>query len=158
LVEKLKPELPKTVTGLIVELRTETGSTPYFHYVHGLKKHDGNCQRIAHGHRSRLKIWRNDVEDRALAAMCARELNYKYIGTKADVVTRDLTHLHFAYTSPQGQFALSYPTERCIVIETDTTIECIAEHIANSLKEEYPKSRFAVRAYEGVMKGAVAEA
>src|SRR5690554_312608 len=52
----IKRELPENVNGLELSLRPEDIPGAYYHYTHGLKKHDGNCQRIAHGHRSRLYI------------------------------------------------------------------------------------------------------
>ena len=48
----IKRELPGNVEGLKLMLRPEAIDGFYYHYTHGLKKHDGNCQRIAHGHRS----------------------------------------------------------------------------------------------------------
>ena len=43
----IENELPVNVEGLHISLREEVITTPYYHYSHGLKKHDGNCQRIA---------------------------------------------------------------------------------------------------------------
>ena len=54
--------LPENVDGITLKLREEVINTPYYHYTHGLKKHDGNCQRIAHGHRSKVTVFENGVE------------------------------------------------------------------------------------------------
>lgn len=155
---RLMEIMPATVEHVEITLRTEAENAPYYHYVHGLKKHDGNCQRIAHGHRSRIRISKNGMHDEALSKHWANTLAYAYIGTEEDIVSTDETHTHFAYTAPQGAYALSYPTALCHIIKSDSTVECIAEHIAESCKATSPSDNFTVRAYEGVMKGAVAEA
>ena len=62
LQELITTHMPQNVLGLELNLRVERLDTPYYHYTHGLKKHDGNCQRIAHGHRSKITIVENDIE------------------------------------------------------------------------------------------------
>jgi len=149
---RLREVVPASVERIHVSLRTEPDTGPYYHYVHGLKKHDGNCQRIAHGHRSRLHITNADgTANLALAQSIANQLNYKYIGTRADIVSTDATHTRFAYTAPQGRYELTYPSNRCHLIDTDSTVECIAAHLAALAGPGHT-----VRAYEGVDKGAIA--
>lgn len=155
---RLMEVVPETVERIDITLRTEPTDAPYYHYVHGLKKHDGNCQRIAHGHRSRLRIERNGQYDDSLTHAWAARFATIYIGTREDIVSSTATHTDFAYDAPQGHYALSYPTALCYVIDSDSTVECIATHIAECCKQEYPNDRFTVRAYEGVMKGAIASA
>ena len=57
----IKQQLPENVQGISLTLRAENIDGCYYHYTHGLKKHDGNCQRIAHGHRSTIQIFENDI-------------------------------------------------------------------------------------------------
>jgi 6-pyruvoyl-tetrahydropterin synthase len=153
LEQALKTVVSPGVTRIHVTLRTEPADHAYYHYAHGLKKHDGNCQRIAHGHRSRLKIFKGDTLELTLTQRIASELNYKYIGTREDIISSTATHTTFAYNAPQGRYELTYPTPRCHLIDTDSTVECIAQHIASLTGPGHT-----VRAYEGVMKGAVASA
>lgn len=53
---QLKYVLPENVKEALITLRTEDIDGFYYHYTHGLQKHLGQCQRIAHGHRSRIEI------------------------------------------------------------------------------------------------------
>ncbi|MFN7401038.1 MAG: 6-carboxytetrahydropterin synthase [Alphaproteobacteria bacterium] len=154
----LAPVLPSTVTRLRLTLRHETTNDSYYHYVHGLKKHDGHCQRIAHGHRSRILIWRNGARDLTLEAAWAADWKTAYLGSREDITGEHDGMINFAYDSGEGHFALSYPASRCRLLNTDSTVELIAEHIAATLKARDPAASFQVRAYEGVQKGAVAEA
>jgi 6-pyruvoyl-tetrahydropterin synthase len=53
-IDQLKPLLPDTIDRLALDFAAETIDGASYHYSHGLKKNAGNCQRIAHGHRSRF--------------------------------------------------------------------------------------------------------
>ena len=148
--------VPANVRRVEIALRHEDEAPPYYHYAHGLKKHDGNCQRIAHGHRSRIVVLKNgarsDADERAIAA----QMNYAYLATQEDKLGEDGDNTRFGYTSDQGHFALSYPTARCRFLTTDSTVECIAQYLAAKLHASDPSARYTVRAYEGVHKGAIA--
>ena len=50
------------------------------------------------------------------------------------------------------------PEDHCYLIDTDSTVEQLAAHIAEQLAVEAPGKHFRVRAFEGVGKGAIAEA
>jgi 6-pyruvoyl-tetrahydropterin synthase len=130
--------------------------TPYYQYSHGLKKHSGNCQRIAHGHRSKILIWRNGQLDLGLCSQWASLLKGSYIATHADISAEDGQHWLFKYQANQGEFELSVPKKQCYLIATDTTVEFIAQHIADSLKQQEPTANFSVKAFEGIGKGAIA--
>lgn len=150
--------VPANVSHVEIDLRHEDPAPAYFHYAHGLKKHDGNCQRIAHGHRSRLMIWENGERSEKLERHWTDAWKFAYLATETDRVRMQDGLSEFAYTSPQGNFRLSYPSARCHLMATDSTIECIAQHIAQQLKARNPAATYQVRAYEGVHKGAIAQA
>src|SRR5699024_9762760 len=60
LIQLVESIVHGNVKEVLIHLREEdTGTSPYYHYCHGLRHHDGNCQRIAHGHRSRVVIREN---------------------------------------------------------------------------------------------------
>ncbi len=152
----LRNAVPDNVTHAEVRLRNEVITGAYYHYTHGLKKHAGHCQRIAHGHRSRLQIFINGKRDERFERLWADRWRDIYLGTSADVVAHGKNRIRFAYRSSEGEFELELPADRCDLLSTDSTVERIAEHIAARIAEERPQTKIEVRAYEGVMKGAVA--
>ena len=161
IIEKLRAELPDNVSKIQLHLRTEITNGASYRYSHALKKHAGNCQRIAHGHRSRIKIYRDGREDPQLERDWAQRWRDIYIGTDVDLQDtferNGTTYCRFSYTASQGLFELELPAVRCYLIESDSTVENLAVHITSTLKSEYPTSRFRVFAFEGVDKGAVWE-
>lgn len=157
----LESVLPENVDGVEISLRTESIQGAYYHYSHGLKKHAGDCQRIAHGHRSRLQIHTDGQRNQLAEYQWAKRWKDIYIGTRADIARQfeidGEAHYEFAYTAAQGPFSLSLPASSVYLMDVDSTVECIAEHIARVLKAQRPQSRCRVRAYEGLNKGALAE-
>lgn len=157
----LRTALPDNVASIGVTLRAESHGSAFYQYSHGLRQHAGNCQRIAHGHRSRIEIVRDGVRDAALEGQWAECWRDVYIGTRANLVgTRRLgqtSYCQFGYHGTQGEFALELPADRCYLIDTDSTVENLARHIADRLGMEQPGARYRVRAFEGVDKGAIAE-
>lgn len=148
--------LPANVSRLRLNLRPEAISGAYYHYVHGLKKHAGQCQRIAHGHRSRLEIRVDGQRDLAMEQDIAVAWTDIYLGTREDLVSRAQGRVRFAYRAPEGRFELELPESRVDVLDTDSTVECIAEHLAGLAAVRHRGAAVEVRAYEGVMKGAIA--
>jgi 6-pyruvoyl-tetrahydropterin synthase len=154
----LLPLVPENVTELTLQLEPEAIQGAYFHYAHGLKRHCGNCQRIAHGHRSRIEIYRDGVRDAALEADWARRWGDIYIATREDLKESGSRHLHFAYRSAQGAFDLEVPAARCYLVDSDSTIENLAQHVADTLAAEHPRVTIRARVFEGIDKGAIGEA
>ena len=148
--------VPKNITGLQITIRTET-SGPLYQYSHGLKKHEGNCQRIAHGHRSRLEIWENDRRASRWEQYWAEKWHDIYIGTREDCVAEHEFSYVFAYSADQGEFYLELPRECCYLIDSDSTVEHIAAHLAEQMHTLAPDSHFKILVFEGVNKGAAAE-
>ncbi|MEW7981164.1 MAG: hypothetical protein G8D28_06425 [gamma proteobacterium symbiont of Phacoides pectinatus] len=162
IVDALRPQLPDNVMDIRVQLHTERIDGAFYQYSHGLKHHTGNCQRIAHGHRSRIEILRDGQRDPALEQSWAARWRDIYLGTRGDLVARFSQHgtpfLRFGYTANQGMFTLELPEAGCYLVDSDTTVENLAQHIADTLKRAHPESSFRVLAYEGVDKGAVGSA
>lgn len=161
LAAELKTVLPVNVTDIQIELREEEINGAFYHYVHGLKKHIGNCQRIAHGHRSPIRIDRNHQRDLELERQWAQLWRDIYIGTEEDVSRRfvgndGVHYVRFDYEANQGEFGLTLPENRVYMLHTDTTVELIAAHIADKCKAVFPNDAIHVKAFEGVGKGAIA--
>ena len=160
-------ELPDNVGKLAIKIRPEQIDTPFYHYTHGLKKHDGNCQRIAHGHRSKLDIFTNDEFNHSLVQDWANRWQDIYLVSSEDII--EVTELSFtvkenvvdklatAYDAPQGRFELLIPSHRAEVLPRDTTVEELAQFICEQTKQRMPDDNVVVYAYEGVGKGAISE-
>lgn len=161
-IKQLRELLPDTIDRIALTFTPENIKHHSYHYTHGLKKHLGNCQRIAHGHRSTIEIYRDDKRDTSLEAAWCKQWQDIYIGTRSDfigTVQKDgVDYDHFAYDAEQGHFEITLPTADCYMIDTDSTVELIASHIANTLKQQHPNHHFKVKAFEGIGKGAIAYA
>lgn len=160
LEDTILPQLPKNVESIDIQLTEEHIDGAYYHYSHGLKKHDGNCQRIVHGHRSKIEIFENHQRSAKLEdywSACFRNI---YIGTTEDITEEfdvdNKPYITFSYSAAQGDFSVTLPKKRVYLIETESTVELIAEHILQKCIEMQPTNHYLVRAYEGVGKGAIA--
>lgn len=159
---ELKPGLPANIENLRIRLHHEATGGAVFHYSHGLRRHAGACQRIAHGHRSRIEIFKDGIRDSRLESQWAERWKDIYIGAEPDLLERlttaGITCCRFGYTTHEGEFELELPEGRCYLIEEESTVENLAQYLADSLKTEYPESNFRVKIFEGVNKGAISEA
>lgn len=160
--KQLTPHFPLSVARLQIHFSTEQIAGAFYHYSHGLKKHNGNCQRIAHGHRSRIDIWANDKKSPLLEQFWADKWCDIYIGSREDLIEElhdaGEDYYRFAYKADQGNFEITLPQKNCYLIDCDTTVELLAWHIAQRSRQLHPESFIRVKAYEGLDKGAIAEA
>ncbi len=182
LVHIIKAQLPQNVAGLTLTLRPEQIDGFYYHYTHGLKKHDGNCQRIAHGHRSKIQLYKNNIRSIKLEKEWCQRWQDIYIASNCDRVNKadielsahantliekiDLpteaneqsTYQYFSYYAPQGRFDIAVSDNVLDEVDCDSTVELLADYIARQLKAEHSDDEIKVIAYEGVAKGAIASA
>ncbi|PJE79700.1 hypothetical protein CI610_01312 [invertebrate metagenome] len=161
LEKKVMEILPDNVEKIEISLYPEAITGAFYHYSHGLKKHEGNCQRIAHGHRSALNVFVDGKDDNKLAQYWADTWKDIYIASEEDLQAtmsyQGIICYQLGYQAPQGNFQLLISADRCCLFDTDTTVELIAEHIAGVLSQKNPGKRITVQAFEGVNKGAIAE-
>ena len=161
-------ELPANVNGLTLTLRPEVINSDFYHYSHGLRKHQGNCQRIAHGHRSKINILKNNQRSTLLEQQWCQRWQDIYIASEEDAISAadvqlssiakskiNTAHACFSYTAPQGRFDIAVPTNVLEVVDCDSTVELLADYIARQLKQAQPNDEFKVTAFEGVAKGAI---
>ncbi|WP_371379619.1 6-pyruvoyl tetrahydropterin synthase family protein [Thalassotalea aquiviva] len=167
----IKQQLPENVQGISLHLRAENIVGDYYHYTHGLKKHDGNCQRIAHGHRSPIHLYKDGTRDLELERYWCTRWRDIYLASESDRATIDEIelsanakvalkpeHQYFSYYAPQGRFDIAVLSSRLDVVDCDSTVELLADFIARQLKQRHPEANFKVVAFEGVGKGAIANA
>lgn len=165
----IKQQLPQNVQGISLKLRPEVIDGSYYHYTHGLKKHDGNCQRIAHGHRSKITIFKDDSPAPELEEQWSERWRDIYIASDVDSIEKaevELSnfakenmkpdHQFFSYYAPQGRFDIAVRERNLEVVDCDSTVELLADFIARQLKQVEPDSIIKVVAFEGVGKGAIA--
>ncbi len=164
LQHSIAPLLPANVEKVVFTLRAEASTGFYYQYSHGLKKHDGNCQRIAHGHRSTIQIYTDGMLSPRLNKYWCERWQDIYLGTAEDLCTfQALEYITgsdddycFRYQAAQGWFELTMPKTHCEIVPCDTTVECLADFIAKQLLLQDNTKQYKVVAYEGVGKGAIA--
>lgn len=155
---QLKALLPSNVHDVVLHLRTEAIDGAYYHYTHGLQKHLGQCQHIAHGHRSRIEIRQDGQRRPRLEQHWAEVLKDSYIVTEGHVVEtfeqNNVPHTRLAYTAEKGAFSISLPSACLFTMPTESTVENIAAHLAKLIAQDSDKP-VQVKAFEGVNKGAI---
>lgn len=158
LQHQIKRILPSNVEDVRITLRTEQIDDAYYQYTHGLQKHLGQCQRIAHGHRSRIQIRMDGVRDAQQEKHWSEVLKDGYIATEAHVVDEfehnGMPHTRLSYVAEQGAFSISLPSACLFTMPMESTVENIAAYLAKLIGEK-SQSQVVVKAFEGVNKGAV---
>ncbi|MFT5162377.1 MAG: 6-pyruvoyl-tetrahydropterin synthase [Alteromonadaceae bacterium] len=166
LTDKIHAQLPDNVEQVILNLRPENINGFYYHYTHGLKKHDGNCQRITHGHRSKVIVQENGMKSPKLQKYWSDRWQDIYLASSEDQLEfSQLLHITppsnkddyyaFGYEAAQGYFELMIGVKCTEIIPCDTTVECLAEFMNGQLKQLRPEADYQVSAFEGVAKGAI---
>ena len=158
ILDALSSVIPENVKELDIQLYPQPGLDSFYRYSHGLRKHQGNCQRIAHGHRSDLKVFIDDVQNEDWRKYWFERWEDIYIGTRHHVINESDERLNFEYLAQQGKFELSLPKSACYLINNESTVENIAQHLADETAKLNPGKQVKIMAFEGIGKGAIASA
>jgi len=168
----MRHRLPDTVSKVEVQLREEDSepTEAFFRYTHGISGHEGLCQRLFHGHRSRIEVFVDEERRADLEHYVARDLfgNGIHVVTPSQVLnqgsleigSRGTTNdpIDLSYTSTLGTYSAKIPANQIFVVENETSIECISRQLALTIKKkEGGNSRIKVQVYEGIRKGAITE-
>lgn len=155
LSHQLTEQRPENVHQVTLTLSDEEINGAAYGYSHGLKRHIGNCQRIAHGHRSRLYIWQHDVRQPQLEQQWSAWLDNRYLLEQADVASQHDDLLTCRYQAAQGEFSITLPQQQCEILPGPTTVENIALWLAQKIATESGTAT-RIQAFEGINKGAIA--
>jgi 6-pyruvoyl-tetrahydropterin synthase len=164
----LRHRLPPSVHHLTVKLREEAIATTEasYRYTHGITGHKGLCQRLFHGHRSRLEIYigeerRPDLEHFVVREIFASNVHIATLNQiksgNGEIGYRGKTNdpITLAYSASLGAFEATMPSNRVFFVEGETSVEALAREVARLIKrEEQPTEKIRVVCYEGIDKGA----
>lgn len=167
----LRHRLPASIHKISVKLRDEAAESAaaFFRYTHGVTGHNGLCQRLFHGHRSRIEIVVGDERRPDLEHYVARELlgGIVHIACPSQVIegtvelgTRGKVGqtVRLRYSGSLGSYEALLPAERVFMVGPDTSIECIAQTLIDVLvKSEGLSDSIKLTIYEGIDKGSIAE-
>ena len=171
-VRSLRHRLPPDILHISATLREDdTNPTEaVFRYTHGIADHSGMCQRLFHGHKSRILCYvgeerRPDYEHYLVRDILGSQVHIAtpsqqksgpliptgYRGKTKEAVT-------LAYEGSQGYFEATMPADRIFMVEHETSIECITRELAKVVKrEENTPEKVKIICFEGVDKGSMAE-
>ena len=153
LIEKWK--CPQ-IQDISISFRTESIPDGQFQYSHGLKHHKGACQRIAHGHRSKVLPYSQNGLNQSATATLAEHLTNAYFVDESNIIGQTETSIELQYTAPEGDFYIQIPRSQAVIMQTETTIENIALYLLNYSRNTICTDICKIRVYEGWQKGAIA--
>ena len=169
--------MPSTIDSLKIELVPEKQpkSKKFFHYTHGLKEHYGNCQRLFHGHRNTVDVKINGESSPEHEVFLAQELfksnihfcKWENVANQEDIIKAcgekkpqgrylELPPVKIEYQASQGFFRAELPGRTLYFLQEESTVENLSMHFARLIKKKVKETDIvAVRAYEGIAKGAL---
>ncbi len=161
-------KLPKNVKEARFTLRSPErfGSEANFRYTHGLRFHEGNCQRLFHGHRNPIEVYANGARAPEWEAKLAAEwagVHFVALPTLKNLSALDLSlgvrapgHSGAAeveYAGSQGEFRGFIPAARVVLTEKEPSIETMSALAYQRLRAYGLTGPLRVVAFEGLNKG-----
>lgn len=128
-----------------------------FRYTHGLPGHEGNCQRLLHGHCGWVQVRANDSHCQQLEDYLTQKILPRYGHfLNSQHITIQGKRISMAYESSQGYFAATFPQQHAVILpEMESSIESITHYLAEQLRQQItPTPRAEIICYEGMDKGA----
>ena len=167
----LRHRLSESIIGVKIKLREEASepSTAFFRYTHGIEGHDGLCQRLFHGHRSRIEVEvggerRPDLEHYLCREVLGSEV---HIATPSQVTNGKIAcgtrgtegeMIELEYRSSLGLYYATLPASKVFMIDHETSIESLTNQLAQLVRKKIGSlEKVQVRCFEGIDKGAVVE-
>lgn len=169
ITKSLRHRLPSHIREMRVTLREEDldPTEAYFRYTHGIPSHEGQCQQLFHGHKSRIEIYLNDKRRPDLEHFVASDIlgHSVHITNSQQIVSDPIeagvrpepgeSPVNIKYKSSCGTFSAQIPRHKVFAVEGETSIESITRQIAIVLRTKLePQSNLRVRCFEGIDKGA----
>lgn len=151
-LRKLYPDVDVSVkcfNNTAVHTLYENQTALMFSYVHGLRDSTSyGCKNIAHGHLSYSHLFAENlyntpvVNDVLIKFMVyiMKQINGRIFIRHDNIKEMDSDSLiHLNYTTPRGEFTMVLNAERvpCIILQTETTIEFIVEHVRSLMKAQF---------------------
>jgi hypothetical protein len=140
-----------------------------FRYTHGLRFHDGNCQRLFHGHRNPVEVWVYGARSPLWEARLAAEWDGAHFVSVPTLRNRhelDLPvgerrpalagYAEVAFEGTQGAFRGRFPASRVVLTPAEPSIETMSALALARLEAWGLAGPVKVVAYEGLNKGASA--
>ncbi len=178
LERELLKQMTANIKNVAISLRRESDGENkyYFNYTHGLKDHYGNCQRLIHGHRSTIRVFKNEKRDFNLEAdlfsMIGNSTHFAYwknVANRDDILSKinqnHITNIegrldideqvNITYVSSQGEYQGVFDLLDVYFLNEETTIENLSIHFAKKLYATTDqKDQIMVYISEGIGKGA----
>ena len=167
----VRHRLPPHISDVKIQLRKEVGhpSDSFFRYTHGITDHDGHCQRLFHGHRSKIEVFVGGERRKDLEQYIANDLFGSIVhiaslrqlaGSKAELgIDRSSEDtIELAYQGTQGNFKACIPANRVYFVAEQTSVERITAQLAGHLVAKFNlQAGVRVACFEGIDKGAVVD-
>lgn len=166
----LKHRLPATITDIRVKLRAETAAPTeaMFRYTHGITGHQGLCQRLFHGHKSRIEVYigedrRPDLEHMVVSDVFGQNVHFATPAQLKNCEPWTLStrgqvgqSVDLSFKGTLGSYSATIPADHVFLVEQETSIECVSRAVAQVLRKKLPKAEV-IRAicYEGIGKGGI---
>lgn len=127
----------------------------YFHYAHGLKNSSSyGCQNIHHGHTSFVEVFSTKTHtlNPALCNTVANLFNDMILVFRENVVEETKEYVEIEVeTNLRGIMSARYFSNNILIMDTETTIEYMAQYAATKLKEQL--KGYTLFISEGLQKG-----